>query len=1147
MNEQTLELQIKSSASDAKSAVDKLVKSLTNVENVVTNMYLELGRIESKSNSTINKTTKDVENLRKTTDKATTSTNKLGSALKGAFTFAGAKRLTMAALGWVNEAIDYTEQLNLFNVVFDNTEKNGKQMFSELGKSALNFQYKLNEAFGTNKTQTLYMQGIFQSMGETVGIDDNYSAIMSETMTKLTYDLASLYNKTESATAEAIRAGVYAGQTKPLRSYGIDVTQMSMQPILDSLGIDEQVKNMSQAEKEILRYLATMKQAQIAMGDLANTIESPSNQLKVFRQQLVEAKVALSSLFIGGLSSILPYANALLMVVKEVSNAIATMFGIELKDYNSGIASQEGIYDCIADSADDASKAVKELKRQTLGFDEIHNINENKDSSSGTSVNGGIDQRLLDAITGYDNGMDKVRMKATEIRDRIMEWLGFTKKIDPLTGKVSFKYGGINKTLKNIWQSFKGLNTQSKILVGIGLYALVNKLFSGTKKLGTVLSGNDGLLGIAKKLLSPMKNLYNSLDNVNYANKTLTQGLSEGITNWSKSLTMADKFKVSLVGILGLSTSMSGMASAMKSVSDEGWNLGNSLQAVASGVGGIASGAYIGSIFGPWGTVIGGATGAVLELVSALNGYQTETDKTISKFQDSSKALNEYLELINDERNAIQESVNANLALTESHNKLITELENLVDENGNVKKGYEERVQYILGTLKSAYGIEYEMVGNQISNYSTLIDKIKKTIQVKQAEILANANEEQYAKDLKNETELWSKKETAIKKYNELQVKYNKLREESLEYYKKNKSFIETAYGRSITFEEYFENKISSNIDGLKDLSKNIEIAKTDMTNATNEYTANITRQTQYSDLQEAIITGNYDKINEAVEKYTNSYIENGEIVQLSLADRLKKEQESSDIISNLYKQKYGEEIPETLKNSAETALNEIINQLVEQTNEVKNGEISNELTDAWFTLGENNKEKFLEKFKELPQDIQQEIVDKMYEKGLNISEELQKGISQINPEIKIKANTTNAENSIDDLITNIKSKLNGGLFGFGGGGGGSRANGGVYSNGSWKNIPQYANGGSPSHGTMFVAGEAGAEIVGHINGKTEVLNRSQIASAIYSAVYSAMSQFSGKSSEIDVHVHTDEGTVIDRIEQRTKQTGVFPFTIPTY
>ena len=73
----------------------------------------------------------------------------------------------------------------------------------------------------------------------------------------------------------------------------------SLQPIAESLGITESVKNMSQAEKEILRYIATLKQAKIAMGDLANTVESPSNQLKIFRQQLVETKVALSSLFIG--------------------------------------------------------------------------------------------------------------------------------------------------------------------------------------------------------------------------------------------------------------------------------------------------------------------------------------------------------------------------------------------------------------------------------------------------------------------------------------------------------------------------------------------------------------------------------------------------------------------------------------------------------------------------------------------------------------------------------------------------------------------------------------------------------------------------------------------------------------------------------
>lgn len=162
----------------------------------------------AKSVKAIEKSMTDVKNK---TDKTNNSVSKLGNTLKNVFTYAGAKRLTQQMLGWMNEAVNFTEQLNLFNVVFDNVEKNGVTAFSNIGKEATKFQYKLNEAFGTNKTQTFYMQGIFQSMGENVGIGDTYSAIMSETMTKLTYDLASLYNKSEKTTAEAIRAGVYAG------------------------------------------------------------------------------------------------------------------------------------------------------------------------------------------------------------------------------------------------------------------------------------------------------------------------------------------------------------------------------------------------------------------------------------------------------------------------------------------------------------------------------------------------------------------------------------------------------------------------------------------------------------------------------------------------------------------------------------------------------------------------------------------------------------------------------------------------------------------------------------------------------------------------------------------------------------------------
>lgn len=80
-----------------------------------------------------------------------------------------------------------------------------------------------------------------------------------------------------------------------------------------------------------------------------------------------------------------------------------------------------------------------------------------------------------------------------------------------------------------------------------------------------------------------------------------------------------------------------------------------------------------------------------------------------------------------------------------------------------------------------------------------------------------------------------------------------------------------------------------------------------------------------------------------------------------------------------------------------------------------------------------------------------------------------------------------------------------GGTTSGGGAGRGRRALGGIFSNGIWKDIPQYAGGTTNAHGSLFLAGEAGPEIVGHVGGRTEVLNKSQLASAMYQAVNSAM------------------------------------------
>ncbi len=1132
-NSQTLELQIKEKSQEALTSLNTLITKLTGIEKSVTNIDNKL------KSGTVKNTVKDINSLSDSTKKATDNANKLGKALSLTGAYLGVKRLTNAFLNWMDEAVNYTEQLNLFNVVFDNVEKNGVQTFSKLGKEAIQFQYKLNEAFGTNKTQTFYMQGIFQSMGESVGVPEEYSAIMSETMTKMAYDLASLYNKKETDVAEALRAGVYAGQTKPLRSYGIDVTQQTLQPILESLGIDDRtVKQMTQAEKEILRYIATLKQGQIAMGDLANTIESPSNQLKVFRQQLVETKVAISSLFMGAFANALPYFNAFLMVIKEISKAIADMFGIELRDYNSGIASNEDAYAGIADSADSATESVKELKRQTLGFDQTNNINENKNSGNdGSNLVGGIDQRLLDAIEGYDNGMEGVRMKAAQIRDSIMEWLGFTKEIDPLTGEVSFKYEGIDKTLSNFWNWFKKLNTQGKIFVGLGIVAVVSKLFSGVKKLTSVL-GSSGLFKAVKNLLSPMSDLVQNISLFTTAagakgltgiNK-LTEGVKRGTQAWKDNLTAMDRIKTMLVGATGLVIGFGLARDASEKFNETGkmgagvWaNLAGSLATSA------ASGALIGSQFGLWGAAIGGAAGAVSTLIGYLTGIEDEQDKILNKINESSQEIQDYCQEISDYYASIDESAEKQFAALGQTEMYVEELETLIDANGRVKSSYEDRVNYILNEVNNAYGTEYELINGQIyqngkliKSNDEIIQSIRDVIEAKKTEILLDANKEKYAKAVEEQAESYQKYKKAIKDVKKAQEEFDKVYKESYEsakdYYGSYDEFIQRVLdGNDLTVETAWATNKEVN-NALRNTREALDAARDNWTN-------NVMTIVNYEQLMEASISGDMDKIEQAVADFASNS-----------GSSLSQQLETFKAFGDTYAEQAGE-----VNDSTYSMYDAVVNSLQKQSSTIES--LTPEIVEAWGTLATQSEKKFLEAFANLDDDVQQEVVDKMYSKGYSISSELQKGINQINPTIKFNADTSQAEKQLKKFIDSSKGTLS---DWFGSTGTRRNAKGGAYYGGSWHNISQYANGGAPPHGTAFIAGEHGPEIVGHINGRTEVLNQSQLASVMYSAIVAGMSQFGGQTNEIDVHVHTDEGTVVDRVNQKIKQTGTFPFIMPT-
>lgn len=117
----------------------------------------------------------------------------------------------------------------------------------------------------------------------------------------------------------------------------------------------------------------------------------------------------------------------------------------------------------------------------------------------------------------------------------------------------------------------------------------------------------------------------------------------------------------------------------------------------------------------------------------------------------------------------------------------------------------------------------------------------------------------------------------------------------------------------------------------------------------------------------------------------------------------------------------------------------------------------------------------------------------------------------------------------------------------------GRKATGGLYTSGQWRPITAAASGGAFSTGQMFIAREAGPELVGSIGRSTAVMNNTQIVSSVaagvYSAVVSAFSQYAASqnsqsgTANINVYVGGKQVTdvVIEEVNRRTSANGVCP------
>lgn len=360
---------------------------------------------------------------------------------------------------------DYIEAFNYYTVAFNKVGKEWGKDFEKFGYDnaedyAQSFGNRVNELLGKMsglkvdvdgglisesgmKNLGLNLQEITQyasqlaSITNSLGQTGEVTTAISKSMTMLAGDISSLFNVDYSTVATNLQSGLI-GQSRALYKYGIDITNATLQTYAYRYGIEKAVSEMSQAEKQQLRLLAILDQSKVSWGDLANTINSPSNMIRQFTNNVKEAGMVLGQLFIPVLQKVLPVINGVVIAIKRLLVSVANLLGIKIdfSSFGQGVSGYNEDLEDTADALDKVGTSAKNAQSGIRAFDKLKVISIPKSSGSGSGAGGaGIDltKEIMDATAEYEKvwqeAFDKMQNTAMEWADKIEKLLEPVKKL----------------------------------------------------------------------------------------------------------------------------------------------------------------------------------------------------------------------------------------------------------------------------------------------------------------------------------------------------------------------------------------------------------------------------------------------------------------------------------------------------------------------------------------------------------------------------------------------------------------------------------------------------------------------------------------------------------------------------------------------
>lgn len=438
----------------------------------------------------------------------------------------------------IENSMNYIETLNYFERAFEQVaSKADLSAFSEMGyKSAEEYFNSFSErakevtakmsgfnigedgtliasgipSLGLDPDKLMNYQAMFGQISSSMGVASETSLKLSQALTEIGADLASVKNMNFDKVWQDMASG-FVGMSRTLDKYGANIRNVNLQQKLNELGIKANVNSLNQNDKALLRTIILLDSTKYAWGDLANTLNQPSNQLRLIQGNIQNLSRTIGNLFLPIVAKILPYINGFVIALQRLFAWLGKIFKIKLDDLmpkggggDSGVISDLiGGAGELEDGLNAATAAAKKLNKQVRAFDELNVINTSSGGAGGAGaegIGGGLldeafDKAFEEYQAAWDEAFANVEDKASEIANKIEKALEPIKKIIQDFVNGDFKQAGedIGKLFSDILKNIKWKEVyQAADNFGIGLAELLNGLISPElfSDLGTTVAGS---------------------------------------------------------------------------------------------------------------------------------------------------------------------------------------------------------------------------------------------------------------------------------------------------------------------------------------------------------------------------------------------------------------------------------------------------------------------------------------------------------------------------------------------------------------------------------------------------------------------------------------------------------------------------------